>query len=468
MKKSLANGIWKLENIIFYSLILFLPTQLGKHFWPDFSSVLGIRVDYLSPTIYFTDVLVFLLFGIWVVRILIENLVRKSKIKNQKSKLQFKIKNHYSTLVFISVTCYLLLVICFSGRVWGGLYSLLKFLEMSFVAYYIAKFIDLKKVLPKIIIFLSVGVVAESAIAVFQYLIHGSIGGILYYLGERTFNASTPGIANASLNGELVLRPYGTFPHPNVLAGYLVVVMILVLFSLRYRKPQKELRIKKQEASFARKIIFPLIHNSYFLIQIGALILGSVALVLSMSRVAILLWILILGYFFLKKIKLKLYLFLVLGISILFLLSPLGARFTKIANTDEAILQRGILIERTFDMLKSSPLLGMGLGNFIPKLATIQKPLSLGSYLQPVHNVFLLVTAETGLIGFGFFSWFLWKTYKAANGKWQMANGIFFSFLTILILGLFDHYFLTLQQGQLLFAFVTSLSYASNSDKNFS
>src|SRR5476651_2543095 len=52
----------KLSLLFFYLLILFLPTQLGKHFWPNFSFVYGIRVDYLSPTIYISDILFVLLF----------------------------------------------------------------------------------------------------------------------------------------------------------------------------------------------------------------------------------------------------------------------------------------------------------------------------------------------------------------------------------------------------------------------
>src|SRR3989344_696217 len=57
----------RVEYILFYLIILFLPTQLGKHFWPDFSIVSGIRVDYLSPTVYFTDVFIFLLFMFWAI-----------------------------------------------------------------------------------------------------------------------------------------------------------------------------------------------------------------------------------------------------------------------------------------------------------------------------------------------------------------------------------------------------------------
>ena len=43
---------------LFYLLLLLLPTQLGKHFWPTFSYVLGTRVDYLSPTLYLTDIII--------------------------------------------------------------------------------------------------------------------------------------------------------------------------------------------------------------------------------------------------------------------------------------------------------------------------------------------------------------------------------------------------------------------------
>ena len=55
------------ELLLFYSIILFLPTQLGLHFWPEYSKVLGLRIDYLSPTIYMTDVLILLLIVLWLI-----------------------------------------------------------------------------------------------------------------------------------------------------------------------------------------------------------------------------------------------------------------------------------------------------------------------------------------------------------------------------------------------------------------
>ena len=50
------NRFWGiLRKILLFGFLLLIPTQLGKLFWPDWSYVLGIRVDYLSPTLYLVD-----------------------------------------------------------------------------------------------------------------------------------------------------------------------------------------------------------------------------------------------------------------------------------------------------------------------------------------------------------------------------------------------------------------------------
>src|SRR3990167_1091437 len=58
----------KIENVFLFLALLFLPTQLGKHFWPDFSYIYSLKIDYLSPTLYFWDILVVGLLVVWVVR----------------------------------------------------------------------------------------------------------------------------------------------------------------------------------------------------------------------------------------------------------------------------------------------------------------------------------------------------------------------------------------------------------------
>src|SRR6266704_691714 len=75
----MENGKWTMENLLFSLLILFLPTQFGKHFWPSFSIIQGIRVDYLSPTLYFTDILIILLFLVWLINNLLSPMWGRSR-----------------------------------------------------------------------------------------------------------------------------------------------------------------------------------------------------------------------------------------------------------------------------------------------------------------------------------------------------------------------------------------------------
>ena len=426
----------KLETIVFYLLILFLPTQLGKHFWPDFSLISGIRIDYLSPTLYVTDILVFLLLLVWFIQ-----KIQSTKFKVQKSKFR----------IFLLVLCFFFLNIYLSHNIWNGIYHLLKLLEFSFLTYYVASMIRTVRQIKKIFFLLGVGVLGESFLAIAQFVLQSSIGGLLYLFGERTFTSMTPGIANANISGRLLLRSYGTFSHPNVLAGFLLVSMICLLFSLPW--------IRKGFEKFFWIVI---------------LFFGSSALLLTMSRLAVVLWVallvVVLLYQFQQTIHKIIVALLIFG-SILFMLlaTPFGARLLQTNLGEESVVQREVLIQSSITLFSRQPIVGIGLGNFIPQLSTIQKPLTLGLYLQPVHNIFLLVLVETGIIGFGFFIILLVKTYRKLFTDVRvttqlLSSRIFLITLSVmLILGLFDHYWLTLQQGQLLLSLMLGLSWTKPS-----
>ena len=450
---TIFQKIFKIEKALVYLLILFLPTQLGKHFWPDFSIVSGIRVDYLSPTLYFTDVLVGILFVYWCFR-----KVQSANFKVQSYNSKFKIfnfklqfltfnfelltKKSFAYLLFL---LYMVISIAFLNNPFSSLYFFVKFLEFSFLAFYIAQNIKENSQVKKIAILLSVGVIFESLLAFAQLVQQGSVGGALYFLGERFFTASTPGIANASINGELIMRPYGTFPHPNVLAGYLVIALMFVCF---FRTEKLKLRV-------------------FFF---SSFVVGTLALFFTLSRVAVVLWIILFSSLFVWKIirqKFSLGKKAVLFSAFCFLLfagatffQPLIFRFSQTGISEEAFVQREVLLDASAEMIGKNPLLGVGLGGFIPQLSTMQKPLSFGLYLQPVHNIFLLVASELGITGFIFFIGFLFITLQMARKKLYLLV----MFLTILLLGSFDHYFLTLQQGQLLFAMVVGLCWGKQAN----
>jgi O-antigen ligase len=424
----------KLERIIFYLLLLFLPTQFGKHFWPEFSIISGLRVDYLSPTLYVTDIIILLLFIVWFIRI-----IRNAKFTSWR--IAFNYKSLFLFLGFLIFNIYL------SQNVLNGVYHFVKLLEFLFVAYYVATTIVSLEQVKKVFFVLGISVIFQSGLAITQFLKQGSLGGVFYFFGERLFTAATPGIANASINGELLLRPYGTFSHPNVLAGFLLLGMISLLFSLSWTKKREKM------------------------VWAPALLLGSSALLLTMSRVALLVWIGLLLSVFLRQISVKpgkpLLALLFLFIFTFFIMgTPFGSRLLQTNRAEEAVVQRTELMRASAVMIGQQPVIGIGFGNFLPELTRVQKPLSPGLYLQPVHNIFLLILTEIGIVGFSFFLWFLFQTYKRLFQHVKKTKGfpyrIFIVLLTvILVLGSFDHYFLTLQQGQLLFAFIVGLSWVT-------
>src|SRR3989344_1581709 len=255
----------KIENALFFLTLLFAPTQFGRHFWPGFSYILGIRIDYLSPTVYATDILIFLLFIFFINNLQIKYL---SKLLKRFSWLSI-------SLLFL--IAFLFLGVIFSKSPLAGFYGLFKLFEFIFFGVYTARFVT-KINFKKILFVFSAQIIFESILSVAQYLKQSSIGGLFYFVGERTFNGQTPAVANASINGELILRPYGTFSHPNVLGGYLLIGMTLILFNLGSTKKQLE------------KILYLI-----------SLTCGTLVLILTFSRIAILLWLIILFIFLISR-----------------------------------------------------------------------------------------------------------------------------------------------------------------------
>jgi O-antigen ligase len=110
-------------------------------------------------------------------------------------------------------------------------------------------------------------------------------------------------------------------------------------------------------------------------------------------------------------------------------------------------------------LYSQKPFVGVGLNNFIPRAAGVKTLSYYSWYLQPVHNVPLLVLVETGLVGFTLFVWFLFKLIKRSA-----ATSVFFalSIVFILVTAFLDHYWLTLQQNQLLLAVFIGVIYRAN------
>jgi O-antigen ligase len=158
------------------------------------------------------------------------------------------------------------------------------------------------------------------------------------------------------------------------------------------------------------------------------------------------------------------------------LLPHLKARFLTISFEEQAIDLRFFYNKMALSIIKEKPFLGIGIGNFVwysqnyqVFLRAANKMLSLVGQsdkeipkwlFQPVHNIYLLIAVEMGLLGLVAFLLFLgrillgWLKVCFLPARHRLRHQVLvggFLVSCFLILGLTDHYFWTLQQGGLMF-----------------
>jgi O-antigen ligase len=125
-----------------------------------------------------------------------------------------------------------------------------------------------------------------------------------------------------------------------------------------------------------------------------------------------------------------------------------------------AVLRREQLSDYAIRIFLENPFAGVGLNNFINVLAFDEVLVGTSRFLQPVHNVFLLILSETGLLGLlGTLALILPAFWNNLSRIDSLSRVLLGNLLMIIFLGLFDHYFLTLPQGQRLLFLILGLSF---------
>ena len=357
----------------------------------------GLRTDYLSPTLYLLDVV---WLGWWV-----------SKFKVQSSKFKFE-KLWWVGLVVINVVV--------ASNKWVAIYRWLRWWQW----WETIKFIKLEKSKVKGYLrwIIPIWIGLESLLGLAQVYRGASLQGIFYWLGERRFWLGTPGIALMSWGGREVLRAYGTFSHPNSLAGFLLVAGMLI--------NNEKLRINNKLVEWVVRWLW------------------VVGIVLTGSRTGWLVLVVV-GLWCLKKRAGWLAVGLVgilVGGAMLWVNQNYGLRDYFGGWDRESGSKRWNLSLTAGAMFGDNPLLGVGMGNFVVRLPDYQT--GRRSY-QPVHNIFLLWMVETGIVGL-----ILGLGYLGRSGRLRKLGIVG---LIILVTGMVDHYWLTLPQNMWLLAVVVGL-----------
>ena len=389
-----------------FNVTLQLPHSvhiLGTEILLSSPFVAGIYVNYLVPTVSILDVGV----SLFLSSVIVEKgiYVYWRLLKNWKNGV---------LIFFIILIAQALMLSSFLSL----FNSIRLFLYILFVITIVVEFN--KKFSPKtyssvLLIFLS-NTIIQGVISMIQFTRGSSLG--MNFIGESQVVTGMQGSSFLELGGQLFLRGYGTFPHPNLLAGYLLLcILVGILFFER------------------QKILSTIL-----------IIFSFIVLLFTFSRVSILLAGIFFLAIFMKKIISKKY------ILSSFIPSLLFERFMNLLNNgDSGLNDRILLLKKSFEIFKDNWFLGVGIGNFVKSMEKLIPRTARGiPLLQPVHNIFILAISELGSIGFLSMVYVFFYLCISSIKRWNLIKSLVV--LYVLIIGSFDHYLFSLPQGLMIFS----------------
>ncbi|HOM78234.1 MAG TPA: O-antigen ligase family protein [bacterium] len=407
-----------LEKTLFYLVLFSIPLNLGKHFVVETSYIYGKLVDYVIPTVYIQDILVFLLVLVTFPKLI------KSFIKHI---------SHWEFAFLILFFAGTALSVCSSQVPISANVGFSRLFLYSAFGFYVFSQINLLTEMPRLLRIFTFLLFFQSVLGLAQWFNQGSIFNNYLFLGEQPYSMSTPNIVRTSWKGFSRVPSYGTFRHPNVLASFLVLNVLFIL-GMRPKHP------------FYYCVVFLSIVSLYFtfsVISLYGLIFGISAFLIPKKNLGSFL-------FFIFWLGVFATLFLVFAPSLYLPLNLQNLIISFFANP--SVFRRRNLILVALKIFGASPLFGVGLNNSLYYVDKFSVALSLPKFTQPIHNIYLLLLSEVGIINFFFLATFFLLLFKklynsflsTASGKYSR---LFLVQLTILLFfGFFDHYLITAQQ----------------------
>ncbi len=291
----------------------------------------------------------------------------------------------------------------------------------------------------------------QSVIAIIQYFHQAPLGlRLLGEVNQTSIFYTTDGsrwlldtLFGTKADSTILMRAAGTFPHANVLGGFMVVSLLSTYFLAQSKK-----------------------------LWILTLPIQFFAMALSFSRAALFAWG-IATSLWLILMALKQGWKQIVPLTAVLILTALGSGILLAPQ----YLQRGGVInynawvqhsdhvrkvqQKTgLEIVRDHPLFGLGYTQFSERSVPYfeKEPLDYVRVTAP-HNIFLFLACETGLISLTAFLLFLGGCYwRFFRSPLTSETALFFSLLTgFFFIGLCDFYPILFQQGKLLFFLIASL-----------
>lgn len=314
--------------------------------------------------------------------------------------------------------------------------SVIRFMLLGVVYFMIVSEVVTRR---EIMLTIAIGVGFQSLMAIAQFGLQHSVG--LRFLGESVIGEGIKGVAKIDIGNDKIVRAYGTFAHPNILGGFLVVGIWLLI-------------------DYIKRCKWALI----------VLILAIMALVLTFSRSA---FVALIGggltYFSViqRKIDWKYPILFVSIVALIITMFDLNSAVVErlLLFHDDAGSQRMEYVDVSKNMFFGHPF-GVGIGNFTGLMQDFTEEKMFPWLMQPVHNVFLLVLNESGWVAMIVFLLIIgrifMKTLRINDFQNKMDKDLACILtgctVSIVIISLFDHYFWTDYSGQILLVIYLGLA----------
>lgn len=343
---------------------------------------------------------------------------------------------------------YFFLAACFLSLAWSHVFpvslGVLSHVVVAIMLFFLL--LDERTHLKSILHAFVAGLIMPCFLGWFQYVNGWSPVSTL--LGLASKHVETAGIAVVATDAFRSLRAYGSFPHPNIFGGYLAIAILIIGWMVRHMKTRKQ-----------SLVFVPLIalFTSTLLITFSR----GAWLALTVSLFAII------AQAFWRKKLIPHRAIPLMTIGIVTILLAVGILHTHVfARFDPSLHVEAISIEerasqyQTFPgVFRIDPILGVGPGAYVFALESLSTGQPAWSY-QPIHNTFLLLLGELGVIGFVAFGYVLFEMAQLIWVRRKTTGGIFASAFCfgLFILAFFDHYTFSMWPGLALAMVVLAIS----------
>ena len=439
----------KKEQVQNMLLVLFLTSStLGTRFLL-YTFTPGFH-EYESAFVYVSDLLLFLFLGrLWFSKKNIFPAVRKP------------------VLVFFGFIVLFSIVSIFFAPSWLlALYVLVRLVLYMLFAIGIPALGKERGCVAYILAMIAVLAVIQAGIGIGQFAAQGNLG--LSIFGESPISSFDPETSKSIIGDARIVRSYGTFPHPNVLGGFLVLGLG-ALYYLWFKVRLPVLYFARKGYAHAFKIYSPVIIKNIILSSFIFIVLTGI--VLTFSRVSWVLAIFVSSVMFVyglivggyRRHALKLFVVVVFSCWLLVVsLSPFIFPRARVSFTEPSVTSRISYLDIGKNIIQEHPF-GVGLGNqvwyAVENNIYREAGFTIPQEWQPIHNVYVLMTSEIGIGGALSFIVFLITLLVGLLRVSSLESQVLATMLmSLLLFGLFDHFLWTLPQGQFMLWLVIGLT----------